>query len=89
MTLDEATLELRGTETRIERVPIAVNLRHNGFRPIWAMDSTTAQVELDERRANEGLGFVLYFLKVGCVIGGAIGLAGLILWAGFRKKPPA
>ena len=26
---------------------IAVNLRHNGFRPIWAMDSQSAQRELD------------------------------------------
>ncbi len=26
---------------------IAVNLRHSGFRPIWAMDSDTAQRELD------------------------------------------
>jgi two-component system phosphate regulon response regulator PhoB len=26
---------------------ISVNLRHNGFRPIWAMDSATAQAELD------------------------------------------
>ena len=26
---------------------IAVNLRHNGFQPIWAMDSETAQRELD------------------------------------------
>ena len=26
---------------------IAVNLRHNGFRPTWAMDSATAQCELD------------------------------------------
>ena len=26
---------------------IAVNLRHNGFRPTWAMDSATAQRELD------------------------------------------
>jgi two-component system phosphate regulon response regulator PhoB len=26
---------------------IAVNLRHNGFRPIWAMDSESAQRELD------------------------------------------
>lgn len=25
---------------------IAVNLRHNGFRPIWAMDSATAQREV-------------------------------------------
>lgn len=26
---------------------IAVNLRHNGFRPTWAMDSSSAQRELD------------------------------------------
>jgi two-component system phosphate regulon response regulator PhoB len=27
---------------------IAVNLRHNGFQPTWAMDSATAQRELDD-----------------------------------------
>lgn len=27
---------------------MAVNLRHNGFQPIWAMDAVTAQKELDE-----------------------------------------
>lgn len=27
---------------------IAVNLRHNGFQPIWAMDAVMAQKELDE-----------------------------------------
>lgn len=26
---------------------ISVNLRHSGFRPVWAMDSVTAQAELD------------------------------------------
>jgi two-component system phosphate regulon response regulator PhoB len=26
---------------------ISVNLRHSGFRPIWAMDSGTAQAEID------------------------------------------
>ena len=26
---------------------IAVNLRHNGFRPTWAMDSVSAQREID------------------------------------------
>jgi len=26
---------------------IAVNLRHSGFQPVWAMDSVTAQCELD------------------------------------------
>ncbi|MFM1906331.1 MAG: hypothetical protein RLZZ591_8 [Pseudomonadota bacterium] len=29
VTLDEATLEIRATETRLERVPIAANLRHD------------------------------------------------------------
>jgi exoribonuclease-2 len=29
LTIDEATLEIRGTETRIERVPVAANLRHD------------------------------------------------------------
>ena len=27
---------------------IAVNLRHNGFQPMWAIDAETAQRELDE-----------------------------------------
>lgn len=27
---------------------MAVNLRHNGFQPIWAMDGLTAQKELDD-----------------------------------------
>ena len=27
---------------------IAVNLRHNGFRTIWAMDSASAQREIDD-----------------------------------------
>jgi len=26
---------------------ISINLKHSGFRPIWAMDSATAQAELD------------------------------------------
>lgn len=29
LTIDEATLEIRGSETRIERVPVAANLRHD------------------------------------------------------------
>lgn len=27
---------------------MAVNLRHNGFQPVWASDAVTAQKELDE-----------------------------------------
>ncbi|MDD4943625.1 MAG: response regulator, partial [Rhodoferax sp.] len=26
---------------------ISVNLKHSGFRPVWAMDAATAQAELD------------------------------------------
>src|SRR5574343_937278 len=26
---------------------VAVNLRHNGFRPLWAMDAASAQREID------------------------------------------
>jgi exoribonuclease R len=29
VTLDEATLEIKATETKLERVPIAANLRHD------------------------------------------------------------
>ena len=29
VTLDEATLEIKATETQLERVPIAANLRHD------------------------------------------------------------
>ncbi|GAB4402930.1 MAG: phosphate regulon transcriptional regulator PhoB [Rhodoferax sp.] len=28
---------------------ISVNLRHSGFRPIWAIDAATAQAELDDQ----------------------------------------
>jgi len=31
VTLDEATLDIRATETRLERVPIAANLRHDAL----------------------------------------------------------
>jgi two-component system, OmpR family, phosphate regulon response regulator PhoB len=27
---------------------IAVNLKHNGFQPVWAIDAETAQREFDE-----------------------------------------
>ena len=33
VTLDEATLEIKGSETKLERVPIAANLRHAGTPP--------------------------------------------------------
>ena len=33
---------------------IAVNLRHNGFQPTWAMDSETAQRELKAAQQQAG-----------------------------------
>jgi exoribonuclease-2 len=41
VTLDEATLEVRATETRIERVPIAVNLRHDQLDEVVTEASLT------------------------------------------------
>ncbi|CAN5722003.1 RNB domain-containing ribonuclease [soil metagenome] len=43
-TFDEATLELRGTETKLERVPIVANLRHDQLDAVvtqpWLEDAT-------------------------------------------------
>ena len=44
VTLDEATLEITGTETKLERVPVSVNLRHDQLDHIvteeWLADPT-------------------------------------------------
>jgi exoribonuclease-2 len=44
VTLDEATLEIKGSETRLERVPIAWNLRHDQLDTVvteaWLSDPT-------------------------------------------------
>ena len=44
VTLDEATLEIKGSETKIERVPIAHNLRHDKLDAVvtepWLQDPT-------------------------------------------------
>ena len=44
VTLDEATLEITGTETKLERVPVSVNLRHDQLDHIvteeWLLDPT-------------------------------------------------
>lgn len=59
-TIDEATLEITGTETKLERVPVAVNLRHDRLDHIvteeWLQDPSL-EVEgtpaaLQERRAE-------------------------------------
>jgi exoribonuclease-2 len=42
VTLDEASLEIRATETRLERVPVAANLRHDQLDSVvteaWLLD---------------------------------------------------
>ena len=43
VTLDEATLEIRDRQTRIERVPIAVNLRHDQLDTVITEDSLAAE----------------------------------------------
>lgn len=43
VTLDEATLQLRGTETRIERVPVAANLRHDQLDEVVTEASLTGE----------------------------------------------
>jgi len=40
-TLDEATLEVRSQETRLERVPIAANLRHDQLDGVITADTLT------------------------------------------------
>ncbi len=40
-TIDEATLEIRGTETKLERVPIAANLRHDQLDSVITEASLT------------------------------------------------
>jgi exoribonuclease-2 len=43
LTIDEATLELRGHETRLERVPIAANLRHDRLDDVITEASLTGE----------------------------------------------
>lgn len=44
---DEATLEIRGSETRLERVPIAANLRHDQLDDVVTEASLTGEVVAD------------------------------------------
>jgi exoribonuclease II len=43
LTYDEATLELQGAETRLERVPIAANLRHDQLDEVVTEASLTGE----------------------------------------------
>jgi exoribonuclease-2 len=53
VTLDEATLEVRATETRIERVPIAANLRHDQLDEVVTEASLTGEAVADYPFAAE------------------------------------
>ncbi|PXW93866.1 exoribonuclease-2 [Sphaerotilus hippei] len=47
VTMDEATLEIKGSETRIERVPIAANLRHDQLDALITEAALTGEAPAD------------------------------------------
>ncbi len=53
VTLDEATLEVRASETRLERVPIAANLRHDQLDAVITEASLTGAAAADYAFAPE------------------------------------
>lgn len=53
VSFDEATLELRGSETRLERVPIAANLRHDKLDAVITEASLTGDAPADYAFAIE------------------------------------
>jgi exoribonuclease-2 len=53
VTLDEATLEVRGTETRLERVHIASNLRHDQLDALVSEASLLGEAPADYAHAAE------------------------------------
>ena len=53
VSFDEATLELRGSETRLERVPIAANLRHDKLDTVITEASLTGEAPADYAFAAE------------------------------------
>lgn len=53
VTLDEATLEVRGSETRLERVPIAANLRHDQLDSVITEAALTGAAPADYPFAAE------------------------------------
>jgi exoribonuclease-2 len=53
VTLTEDTLELKSSETRIERVPIAANLRHDQLDSVVTAESLTGQAPADYGFAPE------------------------------------
>ncbi|TBO29421.1 RNB domain-containing ribonuclease [Aquabacterium lacunae] len=53
VTFDETTLERKGAETRLERVPIAANLRHDQLDQVITEASLTGQAPADYAFAAE------------------------------------
>ena len=53
VTLDEATLEVRGHETKLERVPIAANLRHDKLDAVVTEATLTGAAPADYPFATE------------------------------------
>jgi exoribonuclease-2 len=53
VTLDESTLEIRGSETRLEQVPIVANLRHDQLDAVVTQDSLTGVAAADYAFAPE------------------------------------
>ena len=53
VSFDEATLEVRGSETKIERVPIAANLRHDQLDAVVTEAALTGDAPAEYRFAAE------------------------------------
>jgi exoribonuclease-2 len=53
VTFDEATLEVKATETKLENVPIAANLRHDKLDAVVTEDALTGAAPADYRFAPE------------------------------------
>ena len=62
VTMDEATLEIRATETKLERVPIAHNLRHDQLDGVVTEDWLQAEGDAQELPGAPGLRAPLGFL---------------------------
>jgi exoribonuclease-2 len=53
VTIDEASLAIRASETRLEAVPIAANLRHDKLDAVFTDDALTGAAPLEHRFAAE------------------------------------
>ncbi len=62
VTLDETTLDIRATETRLERVPIAHNLRHDQLDGVVTEDWLQSEGDAPELPGAPGLRAPLGFL---------------------------